>query len=319
MSNQLLGNLRDANPIPHPDRLLIDEADARAFLATVQERRHGMANKTQPEMQPTEAPPRPRESRRDSEAVISVVRGPRRRFVYVLAAAIVALIVGSVAWIAFLNDGGSDVAGIPLIGADGDAVAQEAFAGVESAFAAFNSGDMDTWVLWRDESEATGADYAYELAAEARIDIEQCTYRGLAEWDFDGPLTGHGFDCAVTQTDLILEAAGIELEMTYNWVIGADPESSLGGSNEDFMFVDELMGEYRNWLATSHPDVEASIQYSSGEDYPTARSVPTALEYIDEFVAQSDVYPLTEPVPEADYYGGPLDECQVEPRSGSCQ
>ena len=101
MSNQLLGNLRDANPIPHPDRLLTDEADARAFLATVQERRHGMANKTQPEMQPTEAPPRPRESRRDSEAVISVVRGPRRRFVYVLAAAIVALIVGSVAWIAF--------------------------------------------------------------------------------------------------------------------------------------------------------------------------------------------------------------------------
>jgi hypothetical protein len=35
--------------------------------------------------------------------------------------------------------------------------------------------------------------------------------------------------------------------------------------------------------------------------------VPAAAEDIDEFVAASDTYPLTEPVPPAGYYGGPLE------------
>lgn len=186
----------------------------------------------------------------------------------------------------------------------------EANALVESLFAAYNAGDMDTWFLWRESGTGSPAVSDYLLAVGSSIDVEQCTYRGVGVWQVDGPDTGHGFDCEVTQTDDLLNAAGIALEMTYNWVIGADPESSQGGSNEDFRFVTEFMSEYRDWLAANHPEVEADLQYGPGIGlglpvYPLPASVPTALDYIDEFVAESDVYPLTGPVPAGDY-GGPL-------------
>jgi len=77
------------------------------------------------------------------------------------------------------------------------------------------------------------------------------------------------------------------------------------GSNEDDQSGNRLMGDYREWLAATYPEVEESIEYEFDSHYPTPGSVPTALEYIDEFVAQSDEYPLTEPVPAGDY-GGPL-------------
>ena len=193
---------------------------------------------------------------------------------------------------------------IPLSGAEDDSGAQEAFATVESAFAAFNSGDMDTWALWREGGQGSAADFDFDVATGSRLAVERCSYRGLAEWDMEVPLTGHGFDCAATRTDDILGAAGIELEMTYVWVIGAAPDSSQGGSNEDFEAANAFLRDFRDWLAASHPDVEAGIEFDG--DTPTAASVPTVIEYVDEFVAQSDSYPLTEPVPEADYYGGPL-------------
>jgi hypothetical protein len=123
-------------------------------------------------------------------------------------------------------------------------------------------------------------------------------------------LTGHGVDCDVTLTDAFLEPAGIELEMTYNWVIGPNLETSQGGSNEDYGFLLDFMVSYQDWLAANHSDVEQSIEYAPVPNFdgfilPTPESIPTALEYIDEFVTQSDAYPVTEPVPPGDY-GGPL-------------
>jgi len=170
MSNQLLGNLRDANPIPHPDRLLTDEADARAFLATVQERRHGMANKTQPEVQPTEAPPRPTEARPDSEAVISVVRGPRRRFVYGLAAAVAVLIVGTLTWIAFIDDGESPVAAPVDIGRS-FIEAQDAW-DAEAAIALFAPNKLATGFLT--VVEEFPSYYAWLETLDWRYTAEEC-------------------------------------------------------------------------------------------------------------------------------------------------
>ena len=185
-----------------------------------------------------------------------------------------------------------------------------ALALVESLFAAYNSGDMETWFMWREGGNVEPGDGDYEIAVGSRLDVKQCVSRGYGEWHMDGPLIGYGFDCEVTQTDLLLGAAGIELEMTYNWVIGPEgPEASLGGSNEDFEFVSAYLAEYRAWLGANYPEVEASVQYGEdgGEDapFPSPEGVPTVLEYLDEFVAHSDVYPLTEPVP-AGNYGGSL-------------
>jgi hypothetical protein len=196
---------------------------------------------------------------------------------------------------------------IPLDGADGDLAGTEAFAIVESAFDAYNAGDMDTWAFWRERGLASGADFAYDLATDSRLDVERCDYRGLADWDVDGSMTGHGFDCEVTLSNQFLRAAGIELEMIYNWVVAEDLQSSDGGSNEDFRLAERMMQEYRDWLAANLPTVESSITYDSS-GIPITEDVPLAVEHIDEFVADSDDYPLTEPVPPANYYGGPLEQ-----------
>ena len=66
------------------------------------------------------------------------------------------------------------------------------------------------------------------------------------------------------------------------------------------------MGEFIKWFEVTHPDAEATIQYVS-ETEVTAESLPILLQYVDEFVAQSDAYPLTEPVPEPPGFGGPLE------------
>lgn len=203
------------------------------------------------------------------------------------------------------------VPSIPLVGGGDDPRVVEAFARVEAAFAAFNSGDMDAWALWREGGQAGASRFAYELAAGSWLNVDECTYRGLATFVMDGPLTGHGFDCAAIQSDRLLDAAGIGLQMTYNWVIGEDNVSSLGGSNENFEVVQAFMSDYRTWLATSHADVEGAMTFRSGFDFPAPESVAVALEYIDEFVSQSATYPLTAVVPPGDY-GGPV---VMSPRS----
>ena len=194
---------------------------------------------------------------------------------------------------------------IPLDGADGDLAGTEAFTIVESAFDAYNAGDMDTWAFWREGGLASGADFAFDLATDSRLDVERCDYRGLGDWDLNGSVTGHGFDCEGTLSNEFLRAAGLELEMTYNWVVAEDLQSSVAGSNEDFRLAEGMMQEYRDWLAANLPAVESSITYDSS-GIPIAEDVPMAVEHIDEFVADSDVYPLPAPVPPADYYGGPL-------------
>lgn len=210
-------------------------------------------------------------------------------------------------------DAGDEVSGtpIPLTGADVDPAGQDAFAIVESAFAAYNSGDMNTWGYWNDGEPDSADDYAYELASEGRLEVEQCTYRGFAEWRWgrgpaSEPVEGYGFDCDAIYSDLFLRAAGIELEMTYSWVVAEDLQSAEGRSNDDVEVPRELLRDFRDWLASSHPDIESSITYDF-PNIPTAESVPIAAEYIDEFVAESDVYPFTEPVPPGNY-GGPLEQ-----------
>ena len=188
---------------------------------------------------------------------------------------------------------------IPLTGAEDDPAAQDAFAIVQNAFAAYNSGDMRTWATRRDGVTAVVHDFTDEAARGGRLDVDSCEYKGLGAWRTgEFPLlSGHGFVCEVTHTDRFLHAAGIELEARYGWIVAEDLSQSVAGSTEDFRPAGLLMSRFRNWLEANLPEVAASIQY--GRAFPLAASVPIATTYIEEFVADSDFYPLTGPVPPA--------------------
>ena len=224
--------------------------------------------------------------------------------ILVVVGALVALVAIVAALVASIGD--DDSAEIPLEGADGDADAREAFAVVEAAFAAYNSGDMENWARLREGSASLADHFEIDRAVDSRYEVERCTYRGFTEWDLDGPMVGHGFDCAATQTGRILDVAGIELEMTYNWVVTSDLQSARGGSNENFELVNEFQREFLDWLVDAHPEVDVTVHFAASGGALTVDSLPVALEHIDDFVAQSALYPLTEPVPEAEDYGGPL-------------
>ena len=86
----LLNDLRDVNPIPDPDRLLIEEAEAYAFLANVQTVR-------------AVGPQRP-----------PVERGPRRGWLVAVAAVVVVLAVG-VVWLLGVIGSDKPVATTPQI------------------------------------------------------------------------------------------------------------------------------------------------------------------------------------------------------------
>ncbi|MGI9621280.1 MAG: hypothetical protein ACR2PK_00480, partial [Acidimicrobiales bacterium] len=73
-------------------------------------------------------------------------------------------------------DSGDSSTSIPLAGAEAEPEGQEAFTHVEAAFTAFNTDDMDTWALWREGGRGMAADFDYESAAAARMDVEQCVY-----------------------------------------------------------------------------------------------------------------------------------------------
>jgi len=199
---------------------------------------------------------------------------------------------------------------IPLVGADDDPAAQAAFAVVELAFAAHNAGDMEIWAFWRDRG-GSAVDYAYDVAAESRLEVTGCTYRGLGEWLMDEPVRGHGFDCETTLDDLFFRSAGVEFSGTYNWVVAEDLTWSWAGSSEDPEVMAQVMRDYRDWLEVAYPDVESGITWAPRfprfpAGFPLPDSIPAAVEYIDEFVADSDVYPLTSPVPPREEWDGEL-------------
>ena len=174
-----------------------------------------------------------------------------------------------------------------------------AFDAVQAAFAAFNAGDENTWVEWREPQEDAAA-FDYMIAAGSQIEVGECTSRGYGEWLMDDLMTGYAIDCSVTQTDQLLKPAGIVLEMVYEWVIGTGPETSQGGSNENWLFVLGYFAEFEAWLEQNHPDIAEGMEYESDTGYPTAENVTVALDYIEEFIAQSDKYPVADPIPPLD-------------------
>ena len=221
--------------------------------------------------------------------------GRNRRFLVAgaVAVAVVMVVVIAAAFIGPTDDSAPDVGGPPTTGPS----EAEARQNIDQAFAAFNAGDLQTWYEWRELGPVEVDDLEYAQAAAGRFDVGACTYRGASDWlnDF-GVVSGQGFECPVTYTDDLIGAAGIELEMTYTWIIGAGPISSVAGSNEDGEAWNRFFRQFRDWLAVAHPEVEAAMEFDGSEPLPA--SVATALAYVDEFVAQSDVYPLAEPVPE---------------------
>ncbi len=198
-------------------------------------------------------------------------------------------------------------AAISLEGADDDAEARAAFAAVEAAYRLHDAGDP-AWVELRsrggDGVVLTAAELTLALeefeagqAANPRIDVSSCFSQGLGDWGnfaFNGlPVpTGYYFVCSATETNDFLSALGVDVPSLFHWVV-SDGEIVAVRSEEvppDFNYGPA----FRAWLEQTLPEAVADIFSGTELLFIDHAAAAAALDYVDEFLAQSDTYPIEE-------------------------
>lgn len=192
---------------------------------------------------------------------------------------------------------------IPLEGAEDHPGAAEAFSAVEAAYHLFNTGDPAwTEIWWRgsdygpspEELEADRELFTVMRAVDPRYDVSGCVSKGSGEWDIvDAGVptpTGYYFVCETFATDRLLEVAGVYTSESIGWVVDDSSVMAVqwGRDTEEDLVFHSAFGQ---WLASNHPEAADFLDAPAyGFDDPETRS--QILDYAEEFVAQSDVYPL---------------------------
>ena len=260
--DQVLALFGEANPISKHDTL---ENFLRPRLEIVEQR---TGNMTEQEV-------------RDIDPTRPIVRKERRRGpVYGLAAAVVVLIIGTVSWIAFRDDGGSGFAATPVdIGRsfiqaqdawDADAalallapdavIDQGLFTNIEEYPSHFEWNRALDWNFAVEECNQTVNDAVVEVTCA--YSYENAWTRALGV----GPYSGSTFDFVI--------ADGQIQELTDNF------ESSTG-------FSTQAWEVFRGWVRDTHPEaVSVMYDFSGPSDAPRVTSEALVLweQYTNEFV-----------------------------------
>lgn len=210
----------------------------------------------------------------------------------------------SVAIVAFVAVIGLGVAAVLLRRSPGPELAQDSslasrIAAVETMIEAHNSGDF---AVWRAHFVANGPNILRgPVQDESELDWQRSLMAANEVWTLDGecrpdPTHDEWITCPMTFTNDFWGPAGVILTGEVRFVVGRD-----GLLREMSMVTSKATGEplefitmFDQWLAEAHPDVHASFgQGVDGEGtMPNPDDMPRALQYVDEFIAQSDVYPI---------------------------
>lgn len=302
MTSDLETRVRGANPIGRDgelDRLFGDDLSERLFR---QIRRGRVARMADTDQQPTPL-------HVTGPDQVTPRRTPARRGLLVGAGlVVVAVLIGVVAVLTSGDDATTGVADAPVTDVTSAPTttvavtidAAGAVAAVEASFAAFNVGDIDAWLaFFSDDATFFGArqetaveEFAPLFAANPRIElIEPCR---------SGDVTAEGehvVTCSYTMTNDFHGAGGLvfTVEETFtvqdDSVIGQAGPGPLAGPWEE---TSRFNTRFWLWLESAHPDVFGEIGPSeaTGVRPPeTPDEMRLALQYVDEFVAQSDEYP----------------------------
>ena len=262
---QVFRLVMETNPVPDPDGL-----DSPIALAELERGSRTMAIDSQVRTESIE----PNNSRSWQWGRGPLVGG---------ALAILVLVVGIGAWVLTADD--QDVADGPEVSV------------VMAAYDAMNNDDIDGWFATLSESRAAAEsrdDRQFLVNMSARTElIEAC--RMLEP----SPTSGLArVQCRVTVSNDYHDPGGIDLTRTDTFLI--DDAGKIDNVIEQWEYDDVVFFAYNedfsDWLESAYPDVLADINPGGSQFVPGWRGDPadmlTAVEYIDEFVAQSDKYPL---------------------------
>lgn len=167
---------------------------------------------------------------------------------------------------------------------------------VKAQAQAYSDGDLDRWLsyftadasMW---SETFNKNHVAPGAAAGAAAKEEWTLAGSCVETEAGLLT-----CPMRRHDVFHGAGGLDVVAKISFAFdSANQISSFRYVLEtQSLFVDYTSFERRfdRWLETAYPDVYAGFGNRIFRTMPNAADMPTALEYVDEFVTQSDVYPV---------------------------
>ncbi len=188
---------------------------------------------------------------------------------------------------------------IAVEGLGDDPVATAAFAVVEAAYASHRAGDAEAWFdaispglssMGNADIELERGDVARRRVLGDQIESISCRSLGQGQSDLAGDqttATGFRFRCEGKRSDYFSEAAGTSYIETFDWVI-ADGEIIWAASEEENSLErQEFFSAFRRWIGNNHPDDFATVFISPSED-----QLPRILALLDEFIAQSDQYPV---------------------------
>ncbi len=296
MSNEghVMALLAEGNPAPELDDDSRIDLDARTYLATLEQRSRKMTVSETKEIREETS---------------------RRPYTPWLVAAIVVLVIG-VAVVVFNQMNPAPVVeapeSIPLEGAEEHPGAAEEFSAVEAGYAAWNNGDPawieirmagTGYVIPEEEEEERSAWLGWFptlMTAEPHVDVTGCVAQGSGEWwgldEGGAPATGHLFVCEATETDALLRLAGVSAGVIDRWVVDDGvvvvKASGDGGAPD----VDDFYDAFVEWLGVAHPEAAGELIPQLENDwFEFAESRSQILDFAEEFVMQSDVYPLENP------------------------
>jgi hypothetical protein len=258
-----------ANPVPSAGSLL---EYPNAHLATIEQRSEDLDAGTLRDESSTQRP-------RRSGALLSAV------------AAVLVLVGGLAAWLSTGRLGS-----IPQ-----DTLVDPRIAAVMSAIDAYNAGDVDGWVAAFDpaaqevRAEEVGPRwFEIMMSTNATIDVvEPCR---LSESD---PTL---VECTLRYTDDYFTPAGLlgtapaEFHLDDGLKITGWEDNQICCAVFDERIF-SYTGSFYAWLQSNHPDVYEQIKpVDNPRDVPgwktDAAFMAIAIQYVDEFIAQSSVYPV---------------------------
>ena len=123
------------------------------------------------------------------------------------------------------------------------------------------------------------------------------------QWTLDGPCeqeTSAALVCPTVRRDDFHGAGGLEARPVYTFVFNEANEitdiTDAGTSNTRYVAFD---GAFAAWFTENHPEAAkdygpflSSDPYADERNMPDAEDMAIALQYVDEFVAQSAAYPV---------------------------
>ncbi len=268
--DQVLALLAGANPVRDAEAFA-SEASGSGSLVVLEQRREPM-QETKPSV------------------VDRPESGIRKGWIAAIAAVVV-LIIGAAALV--LSNRSESPPVITEVTTTIDTQAQAAIEAVTSAFGALSDGDVDAWIdaltgeeqegatIWRNQFEA-------DLVANRTFSLpEGCTYQGV---DGDGL---HVVACRVVVNDDFLTALGIVDGGDGLFYLDEDLKIVTWNDNATSNDPGDYETEFLNWFYQEHPEVAGRMTALRGAWYDrTPADMAIVLEYLDEFIAQSDLYPI---------------------------